>query len=315
MSPVQSSSIKPTTDLCVVTSYFNPARYQTKRANYVMFANALLNSRIALHTIELAFDDMPFELEASDAVVQMRGGAILWQKERLLNLLLEHVPTRFTKIAWVDADLLFERTNWAVQASCALDEVSVLQPFSNVACLPVGATHFIEGSEAHASFAATVAADHSCLARQRWAAHGHTGFAWAARRAVLEEIGFYDTCVAGSADHLMAHAFCGDARSRCIDHIVGRHTAFRQHFEEWSQRAFDMTLGNIGCVGGRVLHLWHGNMADRRYYEQCLEALSHNFDPDRDLAMNSQGLWDWSGSCEGLREWSRDYFAARREDS
>ena len=39
--------------------------------------------------------------------------------------------------------------------------------------------------------------------------HGHTGFAWAARRSVLDKHGLYDCQILGNGDFVMGHAMYG----------------------------------------------------------------------------------------------------------
>src|SRR4051794_9228718 len=99
-------------DLCVITSYYNPEKYQTKFTNYQKFSEIIRKSGIAIYTIELAFGDNEYEVPKGPDVVQLRGGDILWQKERLLNLLLAYIPLRYTKVAWIDCDVLFVNKNW-----------------------------------------------------------------------------------------------------------------------------------------------------------------------------------------------------------
>ena len=62
--------------------------------------------------VELSFDGR-FELTDQDAdiLIQLRGGALLWQKERLLNLALKAVPSNATKIAWFDCDVILKRSD------------------------------------------------------------------------------------------------------------------------------------------------------------------------------------------------------------
>jgi len=50
--------------------------------------------------VELSFDGR-FELTDDDAdiLVQLSGGAVLWQKERLLNLALNAVPSAVKNVA------------------------------------------------------------------------------------------------------------------------------------------------------------------------------------------------------------------------
>ena len=81
-------------------------------------------------TVELSFDGR-FELVGSDAeiLIQLSGGAVLWQKERLLNLALKAVPSGVEKIAWLDCDVILERTDWVEEAKKQLDEFNVIQLF------------------------------------------------------------------------------------------------------------------------------------------------------------------------------------------
>src|SRR3954453_15248385 len=90
-------------DLCVITSYFNPARYCTKRANYDRFALSLERSGVPLITLEGTFRDASIELRG-DNVYHVRATDVMWQKKRLLNLALRFVPASITKVAWIDCD-------------------------------------------------------------------------------------------------------------------------------------------------------------------------------------------------------------------
>ena len=72
--------------------------------------------------------------------------------------------------------------------------------------------------------------------------------------------------------------------------------------------------GRIGALPGRILHLWHGETANRRYVERNRELASFGFDPARDLVRDERGLWKWGRQCRPLAVWAKNYFALRRED-
>src|SRR5262245_42591250 len=76
--------------LWAITSYFNPAGYRNRRENYRLFRERLA---VPLVTVEWARDGR-FALGPEDAevLVQVSGGDVLWQKERLLNVALRHLP-------------------------------------------------------------------------------------------------------------------------------------------------------------------------------------------------------------------------------
>ena len=130
--------------------------------------------------------------------MRVRGRDVMWQKERLLNVAIENVPLEFTKIAWLDCDLLFANENWAGETSRLLDRYPVVQPFETVVRLPRGVIRIQADGERWTSFAAAYAKHPHALLTGDFVEHGHTGFAWAARREILASHGLYDGCVAGS---------------------------------------------------------------------------------------------------------------------
>jgi hypothetical protein len=73
-----------------ITSYYNPAHYQSRLENYKTFRKKL---GLPLLTIEFSYDG-EFQLNSSNAdiLIQVAGGDILWQKERLLNLAIKKIP-------------------------------------------------------------------------------------------------------------------------------------------------------------------------------------------------------------------------------
>jgi hypothetical protein len=168
------------------------------------------------------------------------------------------------------------------------------------------------------SFAACHVRDPLLSRDQVYRNHGSTGFAWAARRDFLEACGFYDACLTGSGDHLMAHAFAGSLQSPCIASTIGDDGAYARHFADWARKAHALCQGRLGCLPGRILHLWHGTWGNRRYFARNQELKAFDFDPGRDLQVDSNGLWKWadgSANLSVLRSWSETYFRVRDEDA
>jgi hypothetical protein len=309
-----ASRYKPADDLGIVTCYFNSHRYQSKRRNFVEFERPLLDSGLQLVTVECAFGDADFELPPAPHVVRLRARDVMWQKERLLNLAIAKLPPYITKIAWLDGDILFENPEWAVETSRALDMCHILQPFDHALRLRPGQHAYNGSGERYRSFAAVHAAFPSLARVAPFALHGHTGLAWAARRDIMQALGLYDAAIAGGADHLMAHAVCGDFGSRCLRETFSNCRSYLEHFRQWAESAWLAIRGHVGFVPGAALHLWHGETKFRGHYQRK-EALSHfAFDPVRDLRLEDNGLWCWSDRTPGLRTWGLEYFARRRED-
>jgi hypothetical protein len=301
-------------DFCVITSYFNPARYKTKRRNFDAFMEGMVKIGADVRVVELAFGDDDFELEPADNVMQFRGSDVMWQKERLLNVAVSRLPESCTKVGWFDADLIFKEPDWLERTSEALEKYVVVQPFSHAVRMhrdnaDDGTGHLYE------SFASHFVRDPRPARTMLFNAHGHTGFAWAARRDFVAECGFYDACLTGSGDHLMAHAFAAAVgRSPCMPHMIGPSKAYWNHFVRWAVKARDAVGGKLGVVPGRILHLWHGDVGDRRYAQLNKQFMTFGFDPDAHIRVSPDGLWEWSGAPEHMRQWARQLFNTRNED-
>ncbi|QEL14404.1 hypothetical protein [Limnoglobus roseus] len=300
--------------LTLLTTYFNSHGYRTKRQNYDHFRERIEVSGLNLVTIECAFGDAAFELPPSPNVWQVRARDLMWQKERLLNAAVARLPRECRKVAWLDGDILFERPDWAAEAVRLLDEFPVVQLFDRAVRLPRDHASYTGEGDIWESFAAVYRKRPHQLLKGDFAAHGHTGFAWAARREWLDAHGLYDACIAGSGDHMMAHALCGDWTSPCVQRIIGSNNRHREFFAAWAKRQYRDVRAKLGCVPGTVLHLWHGETADRRYVLRNQELAAFGFDPAADVRIGPAGCWEWSSRKPALHRWASDYFGHRRED-
>ncbi len=95
--------------------------------------------------------------------------------------------------------------------------------------------------------------------------HGHVGFAWGARRDVLEAVPLYDRALTGGADHIIAHAAAGQINHMCI---AKSFTDDIDEVNEWSERFYQATQGKVGYVPGDLYHIWHGDIQKRDYFQR-----------------------------------------------
>ena len=287
-------------------------------------------------------------------MIQVRSHDVLWQKERLLNLGVSRLPAEATKVVWLDNDILFTNPDWAEETGRRLDEYPVVQPFESCVRLPQGATQVTGASRVMPGMAAVVAGDPTSLRSASLRAHGHTGFAWAARRELLAGCGLYDIGFDVGADHFMAHAFYGDWTGPCVraatsagaleglarrqsKSALGRlsrrlippswrrrlwpwhwrrrvNEPLRSHFIAWAGRFYRAMEGGVGYTPGTILHLWHGDEVLRPPAPIRAELFRHGFDPAVDLRIGSSGCWEWAVDRPALRAWADGFFARRQED-
>jgi len=305
--------------LWAITSYFNPVGYASRLHNYRIFR---ANLAPPLAAVELSLNGQ-FELRRDDAeiVVQIAGGDVLWQKERLLNVALGRLPADCDQVAWLDCDVIFAAQDWAERADHALREFHLIQLFRERCNLSRGARASSEDNSACDSISESVAykfaigkaqADDFRQSDAPLARNSTTGLAWAARRDLLEVHGLYDACILGSGDRAILCAAMG-IFDYGVD-AVGMRGRQIEHYLVWAEPFSRAVGGRVSFVDGRVLHLWHGDLKNRRYALRH-EALGRfGFDPFTDIVLDPSGCWRWNGSKAEMHEYVRSYFESRKED-
>jgi hypothetical protein len=301
-------------DLCIITTYFNPINYETKLINLNAFKEKIEMAGIKLMIIECTFRDQSFSLNNFVNVIQIKATDIMWQKERLLNLALSKLPDSCKKVAWVDCDILFANPDWALEASKLLNEFPIVQLFDTAIRLPKDHFSYSGEGEIWKSFGAIHETQPDEIYKGNFINHGHTGFAWAARKDLLLKHGFYDACIAGGGDHLMVHAMCGDWRSPCIKRHIGENKYHLKYFLNWGENFYKDVLGRVGYVSGSILHLWHGDRVNRKYLERSIILNNFGFDPVNDISIDENGCWKWNSNKSNIHQWAINYFSERKED-
>ncbi len=307
-----------------ITTFFNPARYSVKLANYRVFRDESRKQGLKLLAVELAFGDDAFELSSGDAdiLIQIRGekANTLWQKEAMLNIGLKNLPEDCDKFAWLDCDIIFKNERWVAETSALLEEYRIVQPFSHMVRLPQGAVPSAfdterapfgnaDGQKMHGMAYGVAHFGRESLGS--FMEHGHSGFAWAARKKLFDGIGLYDRSILGSGDLLIAHSFYGS------DHYYLRtrfSPAMIRHQDIWNAKMRDAVGGSVCYAEGTILHLWHGTQKNRFYNERHTLLQENEFNPAEDIRLNEKGYLEWAGSKKRLESGVEDYFFMRNED-
>jgi len=141
-------------DLWVVSAYFDSEGYASKIRALEAYISAIERSGIPIILVEGGFGRCPLRLPKSDRVLQIRCPSVMWQKERLLNPAIDHLPNSCRKVAWLDADIFFENPGWAIETANLLDNFPIVQPFDLALWLPEGTQLFHGRGIAWSGFAA-----------------------------------------------------------------------------------------------------------------------------------------------------------------
>lgn len=303
-------------DLHVFTARSNPLHWHAPHRNWEIFASKMKDAGVTLTVVECAYGEEHFRCE-QDGVnhIGVRAKTRVWNKENLLNIGIHRTPAA-KYIAWIDADVIFRRPDWALATLHALQHYDVVQPWSDAYDLGPNDEHMAH----HRSFCRQFFHRQPMVPDRPnfWQGDGgpytypHSGYAWAMTRQAFDWVGgLFELGGMGSGDHHMALAMIGRAEHSMP---AGTTESYRAEVMRWQARAVRHFNQNIGFVDGTIEHLFHGRKSDRGYMSRWDMFVNHGFDPHADLKRNSHGVLEFSGNKPDLRHDFDMYLRSRNED-
>jgi len=295
-------------EIGAVCCVFNPVRFKSRLGNYVLFREGIERVGIRLLTVELAFGDTPFQLDDGPDVLRLRGGDVMWQKERLLQIGGECLLAEgYSGLVFLDADILFQDEKWPLRVADALNRYPTVQ------CFSLAVRNYSDKVDCARS------------AVKAWQEEGRLpgsakGFAWAMRADLFASAGLYQHCAVGGGDSALSLAALGLAHGPDAWRETLSSQAFIRragptmlaHYQGWAGRFFRSAGEVAGHVGGTIEALAHGPSDHRRYVDR--HEILAGFDPEQEVAAVEGGAFVWTDAGELRREPVRLYFQDRRED-
>ena len=292
-------------EVWVITTFFNPQNNRQRLDNYHTFQKNLRRQGIKLLTVEVVFKNSWFSLRNKDAdlLVSVKSDSVLWQKERLLNIALKHLPPYCRYVVWADADVIFLNDNWLENTVELLQKYPVVQCFSEAVYLNKDENwrEEVRNGFPKERRIESFASYYQKKLDKKPFFETAGGFAWAARKEVLDKVGFYDYNILGGGDWKMIEAFIS--------------ADLKNKYEiEWAEKINKIVLGKIVCVPGLLLHLYHGELKNRLYGTRQTILDKHGFNPERDLELNHYGCWRFTKQApKNLKKDISLYFRLRNE--
>ena len=292
--------------LYVVVVISNPVRYKRRYELFNQFCDRMkANPKVQLYSAELQQGSRPF---ATDSMFKYRTIHELWHKENLINKVVEHLPVGWKYMAWIDADVEFERDDWAEETLDQLQHYSIVQLFSHA--IDMGPNK--ETIKVHCGFG------YRYINGEEWndPTYGkffHPGYAWACTKRAFDQMGgLIDFAPLGSADHHMALAWIGLVDKSLNHNLSSNYKLMCRIFQD---RCDEHIKRNLGYVNGTITHHWHGDKKFRQYKERWQILIENKYDPLTDIKRDSQGLWQLETKKIQFRDDLRAYFRNRNEDS
>jgi hypothetical protein len=276
-------------DMAVGLVFFNPAKSKRMLMNYLYTIEKLKLAKIPYFTLELVYNRQ--EPEISDAF-HVYAKSVMFHKENLCTVLESKIPWYYSKVMFLDADLIFGNPDWYSEVSSALSDHDVVQPFTTAVWMDITYTKATQIRESVIYMDKKKTFDHKL----------HPGFAWAFRRKWFRKVGFFEYGVTGSGDTLSAAAWLG----------VKFPSTYLKPALVPAYEVFDkLPKPRITCTSGAIFHLWHGTHVNRRYVDRhtILDGVK---DIRKVMRPNWNGVWEFS--TKGLSEKMLDYFVSRVDD-
>jgi len=235
-------------DLAIGLVYFNAAKSKRILMNYLYVAEKFKMADIPFFTVEM-YEDTP---EIHDAF-HLKTDFVLFQKERLCYLLEKMIPAKYSKLLFVDSDLVFENPNWYNELSKKLDTFDVVQPFSKGIWLDITYKHIVKERIPFVFYN-----KFGDLAMDGGIGGYHPGFAWGFRREWFRKVGFFQYGVLGDGDTLSSTVWLQYTNFVYRPFVQGAIDEFRASMKKQEPP-------RMCFLQGAIFHLWHGDSSKRQY--------------------------------------------------
>ena len=291
------------TDLAVVLVYFNPASSIRIIQNLLTVRHHLAAAGIPYFIGEMAHKDAPFLFAPADNIFHVRSDSLMFYKENLQRYVVERLPASFTKLCFLDADILFKEPTWYDTISATLDTVDVCQPFTAAHGLTIGYDiEFSKQNNIDVSFNKIKENIH------------HPGYCWATTRAWYTAAAPSDFCVIGGGDVIF---YTYVTKNLTLLRVPGRE--YYHFLESDIVRAPSASYTSCPLT---IFHLNHGTLTNRQYATRgpslsaTIFALLGSPSIPAVLERRADGIFEWVPAVRDvLNAHVARFFAARNDDS
>lgn len=307
-------------DFYAITSYFNPFHNNERIRNYITFRK---NLRLPLITVEWAPDGI-FELTKDDAdeVIQISGGDIMWQKERLLNVALEYIPPTCEYLAWLDNDIIFSDPKWPERARKLLKNYDFIQLFNELNYLTKLASASFSFDQlklqpydaSNISIIEALETQPNLYLKKRFndaqafMGNGNPGIAFATKIEIIKAHQFYDKNIVGGGDTILIASIL----NKLADIFPRRpfspmHRSDIQNYgDKISKKKY-----KTAYLHETIYHLWHGELLQRQYASRYNILTCYNYDPTDHITCQTNMPLSWKNAPEGLKKDLYQYMYSR----
>jgi hypothetical protein len=290
-----------------ITCYFNINNSVKVKENYIKFRQ---NFNAPLITVELAFDNQEFFIEDS---IKIRGNSshLMWQKERLLNIAIESLPDKVDKIAWVDADIIFDDPKWFKKTEEKLESFKAVQLFQEVYELNSYNDPVNNGYGYVYNKRLNPEQSLDKLDTKITDNFGKVGLGWAMQRSSIP-FGINDYSINGTSDLYQILSWEGAWDNYYYQLLPPK---YRLEMLTRGFQDFVNIRKNISYIDVKIQHLEHGTRSNRNYFQHQKALYDNDFNIAEDLEIDPiNKLWKWKRDNHKLHQDIANIFYTRYED-
>lgn len=291
-------------DMAIGLVFFNPSKSVRLLMNYLYTVEKLKAANIPYYTVEVVYNECK---EIDDAIhIKAREENVMFQKEKLCRMLEKKIPIKFSKLLFMDADIVFENPLFYSETSRLLNDYDIVQPFTTAKWLNASYNTVIQERKTAVLMNTNLPYD---------SLNYHPGFAWAFKRSWFKKVGFYEYAITGSGDTLSVAAWLQILPSP-VSIVPAAVETYKEFFLLVAKHKPTMT-----CASGAVLHLWHGKHAKRQYVNR--HTILHEIGNVKDiLEETDKGIFDFKygrdhedfKAVENVSLRLKKYFQDREDD-
>lgn len=274
--------------LHVVCTVSNPCHYSRRYKLAREFIDRLsAEPNVALYVTEVVYPILPnqcrFHLTdpSNPRHSQLKGAMPLWSKENCINYTIQKkLPRDWKAVAWIDADVLFDNTEWVRETLQALNCADIVQLFSH--CVDMDAS-----GNAMQIFQGSMYQYVRCGKRGLGPHYWHPGYAWACTRAAYQRMGgLFDASILGSGDDHLMRSLVGEASWETSVHGDASQD-YRDNVRAFAEKCHGL---DVGYVPGVIHHFFHGSKQKRKYRERWEILVQHAYQPSLHIKKDADGL-------------------------
>ena len=305
-------------NVAVVCCYFNFTKSPFRYKNYSIFQKNIRKYNIKLLTVE--FDpNSAFEIKKEDAdcVIHLSNGDLMWQKERLLNIGIDALPTNTDIVVIADTDIVFGVEDFVEKLVHSLSEYKVVQCFSKTLAfnplLELDNINFFklnhELTYNYCDTGVSVVSNYTQNGNLQSPLNAF-GLAWAFRYKLLKEVKMFDKNIIGSGDKMLFGALYNIWFGNELAGLNG------VPYADYVKKIRDfIDLNEVGFIKNTTVYsLYHGELVNRQYSNRHNILKMHGFDAVRDLIdIPNQPFKFTNTVSDSLKQNIENYFYNRKD--